>query len=1394
MPTPYRPRGLVIVTDQGGDCLAIVEPDSHRIVRTLHAPIPLVARSAPDRLVVCTEAEVSGVLAVLEAGPFSATANAPLPAPVPLGTADDDPPQLFNGFSGVFPNQGPYSGGTLVTIIGEHLANATAVHFGSHPAAGFSVLDDSTIVAVTPWGAGAVPVTVTTPGGTARIGSFLYIPWPGLRGILPSTGPIGGGTIVELTGVNLSTAIVVHFGDAVAHPTAVSDQHLLVTAPPATGPGTVPVHVRTVGGVSNRLFYTYAPVPEVTGVTPATGPIAGDSTLLLTGTGLSRVTAVTVGGAPARSFRSYSDSLVVVVTPPGVAGPADITVTTAGGTVTVPDAFGYMVPTQTALTSAPDPALVGGPVTFTAVVTGVPPTTGTPSGTVTFGFGDGSPAVTTALTDGTATVVHAYSAPSDSPWAITATYGGDVFFTPSTGTDTQAVEAAPTTTSLVSAPDPSQTGQPVTFVARVAPVPPGAGAPTGTVTFDFGDGTPTVTLPLTSGAATADHVYTQTAGSPYTVTADYGGDAEFTASTGTDTQTVGQATSSVAVGLAPAPSTAGQPVTVTATVTAVPPGAGTPTGTVAFDLGDGSPVVVAPLTDGTAQATHAYTGTVGSPYAITADYSGDADFSSATGTASATVAQSSSTTTVSSAPDPSVAGEPATFTATVTAAPPGAGLPTGTVTIDFGDGTPGTTAELVGGTAETVYAYADTAGSPYTVTATYNGDTDFTASGDTGTHTVQTADTATAVASVPDPSTVGQETTFVTQITPEAPAAGTPTGEVTYAFSDGSPPVTVPVVGGTATFEHTDPDVANSPYTVTAGYSGDENFNPSEGTDIHVVLPAVTTTVVSASPSVSVTGQPVDFTAALATVPLGAQTPTGTFTFDFGDGTPTVTAPMADGTADVTHAYTSAAHSPYPVTVTYSGDPNFTASNDTGLHSVEPASTSTTVTAIPDPSVTGETVTVTVTPLAPGAGVPTGHVDFDFGDGTPIVTGELAGGTVTVTHAYTHAGGPYTISAVYSGDADFTPSEDTVSHTVAPAATTTTVISSANPSAVGQNVTLIARVTPVPPGAGAPTGTIGFDFGDGTTPATVPVSNGVATATHAYAATAGSPYTVTASYSGDGDFAASSGTTAQRVEVSVSTTSTTVTSAPDPSVVGQAVTFTATVVSVPPASGTPTGTVTFEFGDGTAPVTSSLIGGTATATHSYTASGNPYSVTAGYSGDADFEQVREPVHRHGHLQRRRRLHRVQRHGHPDRQQGGHHHRPGLLAESLGNRSDGGIHRDGRGAGSRSRDADRHGHLRLRRRHGTRHHAGHRRSRGGHAFLQRNLGQPVHRHGHLQRERRFHRLERHGPPGGRQGGHHHRRGLHTGPLGSRSVGDRHRHRRLDRTGGRSSDRHGRLQLR
>jgi IPT/TIG domain/FG-GAP repeat len=65
----------------------------------------------------------------------------------------------------VQPARGPSSGGTSVTITGEHLANATAVRFGESEASIVTRTSQKSITVVSPPGKGTVDVTVENPAG-----------------------------------------------------------------------------------------------------------------------------------------------------------------------------------------------------------------------------------------------------------------------------------------------------------------------------------------------------------------------------------------------------------------------------------------------------------------------------------------------------------------------------------------------------------------------------------------------------------------------------------------------------------------------------------------------------------------------------------------------------------------------------------------------------------------------------------------------------------------------------------------------------------------------------------------------------------------------------------------------------------------------------------------------------------------------------------------------------------------------------------------------------------------------------------------------------------------------------------------------------------------------------
>jgi hypothetical protein len=184
--------------------------------------------------------------------------------------------------------------------------------------------------------------------------------------------------------------------------------------------------------------------------------------------------------------------------------------------------------------------------------------------------------------------------------------------------------AATTTTLRTSAPT-VVVGQAVTFTATVTAVAPGAGTPTGTVTFL--DGTTVLgTVPVgADGTATLTTSFAATGGR--SITAIYSGDGTFAASAQSTTEQVSAppalAPTTTALAASARVARIGQAVRFTATVRGGP-GAGTPTGTVGFLVGNRVVARVALNAAGQARFTRRFAAS--GRFVLRAVYSGDGSF------------------------------------------------------------------------------------------------------------------------------------------------------------------------------------------------------------------------------------------------------------------------------------------------------------------------------------------------------------------------------------------------------------------------------------------------------------------------------------------------------------------------------------------------------------------------------------------------------------------------------------------------------------------------------------------------------------------------------------------------------------------------------------------------
>jgi hypothetical protein len=605
------------------------------------------------------------------------------------------------------------------------------------------------------------------------------------------------------------------------------------------------------------------------------------------------------GGMPVITTAVYDNNLMPLTLNPA---PTNASNDAVDGIFTVTGAANSA--TTTTVAAAPNPSVFGQSVTFTATVTG---TGGTPTGTVT--FKDGSTTLGTGTLSG-GTTTFSTAALAVGSHSITAVYGGDSTFLGSTSSAlSDKVNKASSTTTLASSLNPSEPRQSVTFTATVAAKAPGAGTPTGSVTFKDGS-TTLATVALSNGAAS--FTTSALAAGNHPITASYAGNGNFNGSSGSLTQTVGPTTTTVTAG--PNPAVFGQPVTLSATVTAAD--GGTPTGTVTFKSGS-TVLGTGTLSGGTASLTA--TPPVGKD-SITAVYGGDSNYAGSTSAAfSETVNKASTATALASSLNPSSAGQSVTFTATVSITAPGAGTLTGTVTFKDGSTTLATVA-LSNGTAS--FTTSALAGGSHKITASYSGDSHFNSSSASLTQTV--GPTTTAVTASPSTAVFGQPVTLTATVT--ATNGGTPTGTVT--FKSGNTVLgTGTLSGGTASLTTAALPVGTD--SITAVYGGDANYAGSTSAAFsESVKKASTTTALASSANPSTVGQTVTFTATLSPVAPGAGTPTGTVTFK--DGSTTLgTGTLSGGVA--TFSTSSLTAGPHSITASYGGDSHFNGSTSATL-------------------------------------------------------------------------------------------------------------------------------------------------------------------------------------------------------------------------------------------------------------------------------------------------------------------------------------------------------------------------------------------------------------------------------------------------------------------------------
>jgi hypothetical protein len=423
-----------------------------------------------------------------------------------------------------------------------------------------------------------------------------------------------------------------------------------------------------------------------------------------------------------------------------------------------------------------------------------------------------------------------------------------------------------------------------------------------------------------------------------------------------------------------------------------------------------------------------------SPYTIAFSYAGDANFSSATG---------GSTLTVNPVPTPSFSNLSAPTITYGTAWTAIAGnlngnaggqvVPAGeTVEVTLN----GVTQAAILDSSDNFFTTFGTstlgvAGSPYTISFSYPGDSAFASATASSALTVQQATPSFAHLSTPTILAGTASTTISGTLGANANGQIVPAGEAVQVTLNG---VTQNATldgndNFSTTFDTSTLTTANSPYTIAFSYAGDGNFTTAVDSSAFTVVQMGTPSFSNLSaPTIIVGAASTTISGILNSNVAGQMVPAGEAVQVTLNGV-TQRATL-DSNDDFSTTFDTSTlgvpGSPYTIAFSYAGDGNFNPASDSSNLTVRQASPS--FSGLSTPTITVGTASIAISGTldanASGQIVPAGEtVQVTLNGITQNATLDANDNFSTTfdTSALNVAGSPYTIGLSYAGDATFTP-------------------------------------------------------------------------------------------------------------------------------------------------------------------------------------------------------------------------------------------------------------------------------------------------------------------------------------------------------------------------------------
>lgn len=219
----------------------------------------------------------------------------------------------------------PTSGGqgTSVVISGTNFTGVSAVRFGGVAAQSFTVNSPTQVTAVVASGASGLVQVVAASNTAISAGQFSFTPpLASITSFSPTSA--GQGIPVIITGTGFTNVTAVRFGNtnAAFYTVNSSTQITAILGAGATGAVQVVTAQNTATSAQNFTFVVAPPPASISSFSPVIG--TRGTTVVITGTNFTNVSAVRFGGVAAQQFTVNSPTRITAIVGAGATGAVQV--------------------------------------------------------------------------------------------------------------------------------------------------------------------------------------------------------------------------------------------------------------------------------------------------------------------------------------------------------------------------------------------------------------------------------------------------------------------------------------------------------------------------------------------------------------------------------------------------------------------------------------------------------------------------------------------------------------------------------------------------------------------------------------------------------------------------------------------------------------------------------------------------------------------------------------------------------------------------------------------------------------------------------------------------------------------------------------------------------------